>query len=85
MNIKFARIVDCFDNIFRVRKTWLKFYHKIGVFWPEVFYELYLNSESIHLQCFDLDVFVARKKGVEKKSVSFVSKLIQIIFLGQKK
>ena len=83
--IKFSRIVDYFDNIFSVKKTWMKFFHKIGVFWPEVFYELYLNLESIHLQCFDLDVFVERKKGVEKKSVSFASKLLQSIFLGQKK
>lgn len=84
--LKFSRMIEHFDNIFRDKNSRFSFQLKTGVFWPEVFYELYLNLEGIYLQCFDLDVFVARKKGFSrKKSVNLIPKLLQSMFLGQKK
>ncbi len=77
--LKFSKFVDDYDYIFIDKDSIFSNKRSIGVFWPEVFYEIYLNSKGISLQCFNLDITILRKKEVTKKNKStFFSKILKI-------
>ena len=76
--LQFSKIIDYYDNLFLDKESMFSKKRGIGVFWPEVFYELYLNSNGIVLQCFNLDIKIIRRKEIIKKNkFNFFKKILR--------
>ena len=77
--LEFSKIIDYYDYLYLDKESMFSKKRSIGVFWPEVFSELYLNSRGISLQSFNLDIKILRKKDVIKKNKSTLfSKILKI-------
>ena len=63
---KFCKLIDHFDDLFLEKKSPFYLYQTIGMYWPEIFYEIFLNKNGIYLQCYKVAALIKRKEKVQK-------------------